>query len=120
MINKSHFGKHISALRRKSGLSQTELAEILGVTSQAISKCETGSSIPDIDLLLELSHFYNTSINEMLEDNDLLYKLTGKKRGADGITYFISNTEKKKILLSLEPMRVNTSIVEILLSLMIT
>lgn len=68
MINKVHFGKRISALRQKTGLSQTELAERLGITSQAVSKWETGHAIPDIDLLLELSHLYHVSINEMLED----------------------------------------------------
>ena len=38
MVNRIHFGKRISVLRRNLGLSQTELAEKLGVTSQAISK----------------------------------------------------------------------------------
>lgn len=44
MVNKIHFGKRISVLRRKKGLSQTELAEKLGVTSQAVSKWECGGS----------------------------------------------------------------------------
>ncbi len=44
MINKIHFGKRISVLRKRLGLSQAELAEMLGVTSQAVSKWETGVS----------------------------------------------------------------------------
>lgn len=44
MVNKIHFGKRMSVLRRKSGLSQTDLAERLGVTSQAVSKWECGVS----------------------------------------------------------------------------
>ena len=55
MVNKTHFGKRISAFRRSSGLSQADLADKLGVTSQAVSKWECGNTIPDIDLLLELS-----------------------------------------------------------------
>ena len=43
MIDKLHFGKRIAILRRKTGLSQTALAEKLGVTSQAVSKWECGS-----------------------------------------------------------------------------
>ena len=77
MVNKVHFGKRISILRRKAGLSQTALAELLGVTSQAVSKWECGNAIPDIDILLALSHLYKVTINEMLEDIDLIYKLTG-------------------------------------------
>jgi len=45
MINKIHFGKRISLLRKKSGLSQAVLAEKLGVTSQAVSKWECGVSL---------------------------------------------------------------------------
>lgn len=44
MINKIYFGKRIAALRRKAGLSQMDLAEKLGVTSQAVSKWECGVS----------------------------------------------------------------------------
>jgi len=76
MINKIHFGKRLSCLRRKAGLSQGELADRLGVTSQAVSKWECGNAIPDIDLLLELSHLYDVTINNMLEDFDLIYALT--------------------------------------------
>ena len=41
----------MSVLRRKAGLSQTDLAEKLGVTSQAVSKWECGNAVPDIDIL---------------------------------------------------------------------
>lgn len=95
MVNRIHFGKRISVLRRNLGLSQTELAEKLGVTSQAISKWECGNAVPDIDLLLELSHLYNVTINEMLEEIDLIYELTGVKTGHSGIGYFVSEQERE-------------------------
>lgn len=94
MVNKIHFGKRMSALRRKAGLSQTDLAEKFGVTSQAVSKWECGNAVPDIDILLELSHLYKVTINEMLEDVDLLYELTGKETGRSGIAYFVSEQER--------------------------
>lgn len=93
MINKVHFGKMISALRRNNGLSQAELAVKLGVTSQAVSKWECGNSIPYIDLLLDLSRLYNVTINEMLKDADLLYSLTGMKTEPNGIVYFVPKHE---------------------------
>jgi len=95
MVNKIHFGKRIAALRRKMGLSQTDLAQKLGVTSQAISKWECGKAVPDIDLLLELSHLYNVTINDMLEDINLLYKLTGRETGYPGIAYFVPEQERE-------------------------
>lgn len=94
MVNKIHFGKRMSALRRKVGLSQTDLAEKLGVTSQAVSKWECGNAVPDIDTLLELSHLYKVTINEMLEDVDLLYELTGRETGCSGIAYFVPEQER--------------------------
>ena len=78
MVNKIHFGKRIAVLRRKEAWSQADLADKLGVTSQAVSKWECGNAIPDINILLELSHLYKVTINEMLEDIDMLYELTGK------------------------------------------
>lgn len=94
MVNKIHFGKRIAVLRRKAGLSQTDLAEKLGVTSQAVSKWECGNAVPDIDILLELSHLYKVTINEMLEDIDLLCELTGIETGRTGIAYFVPEHER--------------------------
>ena len=94
MINKAHLGKRLSALRRKTGLSQTDLAEKLGVTSQAVSKWECGNAVPDIGILLELSHLYKVTINEMLEDVDLLCELTCKETGRSGIAYFVPEQER--------------------------
>ena len=94
MVNRVHFGKRLSLLRRKAGLSQTELAEKLGVTSQAVSKWECGNAVPDIDILLELSHLYKVTINEMLEDVDLIRELTGMETGPTGIAYFVPEQER--------------------------
>lgn len=94
MVNKVHFGKRLSVLRRKAGLSQIDLATKLGVTSQAVSKWECGNAVPDIDILLDLSHLYKVTINEMLEDVDLLYELTGKESGCSGIAYFVPEWER--------------------------
>lgn len=94
MVNKIHFGKRLAAFRRKSGLSQTDLAEKIGVTSQAVSKWECGNSVPDVELLLELSHLYKVTINEMLEEIDLLRELTGNETGRSGIAYFASEQER--------------------------
>jgi len=94
MVNKMHFGKRIAVHRRKAGLSQIDLAEKLGVTSQAVSKWECGNAVPDIDILLDLSHLYKVTINEMLEDIDMICGLTGKETGRSGIAYFVPEKEK--------------------------
>jgi len=50
--------------------------------------------VPDIDILLELSHLYKVTINEMLEDVDLLCELTGMETGRSGIAYFVPEQER--------------------------
>ena len=57
--------EQIYALRRKMGLSQEQLAEKLGVSRQAVSKWETGASVPELDKLLALSEFFGVSVEEL-------------------------------------------------------
>ncbi len=94
MINKLHFGKRIAALRKKSGFSQAELAEKLGVTSQAVSKWECGTALPDIELLLELSNIYHVTINELLEDANLIAKLANRPFETDEVACFVPKAER--------------------------
>lgn len=59
-------GKRISEYRKKKNLKQDELAEILGVSPQAVSKWENDLSCPDIALLPELSRIFGVSIDELV------------------------------------------------------
>ena len=59
-------GSFIKELRLKHNYTQKEFADILGVTSQAVSKWERGQSIPDISLLKDISEKFNVNINEIL------------------------------------------------------
>lgn len=98
MINKVHFGKRIADFRRRLGLSQAELAERLGVSSQAVSKWETAATLPDIDLLLELSKLCGVSINELLEDNSLIARIASRPYEArNGIAYFVPPTAQTNL-----------------------
>lgn len=97
MINKVHFGRRIAALRKRQNLSQSDLSEKLGVSPQAVSKWECGGALPDIDILLELSHLYGVTINAMLEDADLIYQLTGVQAGRSGIAYFVRGSENGRL-----------------------
>ena len=53
-------------LRTKKGLSQEELAEKIHVTRQAVSRWETGETIPNTETLKLLSSFFDVSINTLL------------------------------------------------------
>lgn len=55
-------------LRKKSGMSQEELADKIGVSRQAVSKWESMQSIPDLDKILKMSKLFNVSTDFLLKD----------------------------------------------------
>lgn len=59
-------GKRIASLRKENNLTQEQLAEMLNVTPQAVSKWENDIACPDISLLPELAKTFNVSIDELL------------------------------------------------------
>lgn len=59
-------GKTIRAYRKKTGLTQEEVARRLGVTAPAVNKWENGSNLPDITLLAPLARLLGVSTDELL------------------------------------------------------
>lgn len=59
-------GKFIAENRKKKNLTQTQLAEKLNITDRAVSKWETGKSMPDTSIMLELCQELEISVNELL------------------------------------------------------
>lgn len=60
------FAKNIRRLRRQRELTQEQLAERLNVSSQAVSKWETGNACPDLSLLPVIAGFFGTSIDHLV------------------------------------------------------
>ena len=58
-------GIKIRELRHREGRTQEALAEALSVTSQAVSRWESGGSYPDIELLPSIANYFNVSIDEL-------------------------------------------------------
>ncbi len=66
-----NLGNNIKTLRKQVGLTQTELAEKLGVTEQTVSKWENDKCYPDVSLLPLLANIFNCSVDAVLGiDND--------------------------------------------------
>lgn len=63
-------GKKIMTMRNEKNLSQKQLAEKLNVTRQTISNWENGKFYPDIDSLVNLSKFFNVSLDVLLSYDD--------------------------------------------------
>ncbi len=65
-MNLLKIGKFIAEQRKKNGLTQMQLAEKLNITDRAVSKWETGKSLPDSSIMLELCQILNISVNDLL------------------------------------------------------
>ena len=66
-MNTNMTAKYLQFLRKSHGYTQDDLAQKLNISRQAVSKWETGTTIPDLETLLKLSKLYHTTINDILE-----------------------------------------------------
>ena len=72
-------GMFISELRKEKSLTQAQLAEKLGITDRAVSKWETGRSLPDAAIMLELCEILGITVNELLSGERLNMEQFDKK-----------------------------------------
>lgn len=85
-------GQFIKELRKEKNISQNELSEEIHVTRQAISAWENGKAVPDSDVLLILSSYFNVSINEIL-----LGKRLTSDEDLENLTLQLIDDHNKKI-----------------------
>ena len=62
------FYEKLVILRKKNNFSQEQLADRLGVSRQAVSKWESGTSVPDMDKMMNLCKILNCSLEELVDD----------------------------------------------------
>jgi transcriptional regulator with XRE-family HTH domain len=66
-MNQQKTGELLKRLRKEKGLTQEQLAEKFYISSRTVSRWETGSSMPDVVILIELADFYNVDIREIID-----------------------------------------------------
>ena len=72
-------GEKLKNIRKRFGLSQESLAEIMNVSRQAITKWESDEGIPDVSNLQELSKVFNLTVDYLLDNDNSLPALSMKK-----------------------------------------
>ena len=79
-------GTFLKDLRKEKGLTQEQLAETLNVSRRTVSRWETGSNMPDLDLLMEIADLYAVDLREMLN---------GERKGEDRMNKEMEETVLK-------------------------
>ena len=95
-------GKFIAECRRNVNLTQMQLAEKLGITDRAISKWETGRSLPDSSIMLELCGILGITVNDLLSGEVVTMDNYNKKLENNLLEMVRQKEEADKRLLTLE------------------
>lgn len=70
MIDNRLVGRRISTLRQANALTQQQLAALMNISHQAVSKWESGQTLPDIQTLIELTHFFGLTVEQLISENE--------------------------------------------------
>lgn len=91
-------GKFLQELRKEKRLTQEQLAERTGVARRTVSRWETGSNMPDLDILIELSDFYAVDLREILSGERKSGRMNQELKETVLQVADYSNEEKARLL----------------------
>ena len=95
-------GKFISEKRKAQGLTQAQLAEKLGITDRAVSKWETGRSLPDVSIMIELCSILKITVNDLLSGEVVSMEKINETTEKNLLEIIKQKEEADKRLLSVE------------------
>lgn len=93
-MNQEKIGVFIADMRKKQGMSQKQLADDVGVTDKAVSKWETGKSLPEISKMESLCEVLHININELLS-GERLPEAAYSKKAEENMRSLIHESETK-------------------------
>ena len=95
-------GKFIAECRKKENLTQMQLAEKLNITDRAVSKWETGKSLPDSSIMLQLCNVLKITVNDLLSGEVITMDNYNKEMENKILEMIKQKEESDKRLLMLE------------------
>ena len=66
-MDQQKIGQFLRECRKEKGITQEQLAEMIGVTNRSVSRWENGSNLPDLDILIEMADYYDVELRELLD-----------------------------------------------------
>lgn len=95
-------GRFIAECRKNVGLTQAQLAEQMGITDRAISKWETGKSLPDSSIMLQLCGILKITVNDLLSGEVITMDNYNKEMEKKLVELVREKEKSDKRLLTLE------------------
>lgn len=95
-------GKFIASCRKERGMTQANLAEKLRISDRAISKWETGKSMPDSGIMLELCDLLKINVNELLSGERIMTEAYDKRAEENLLAMKQEVEEKNRQMLRME------------------
>lgn len=74
-MDNANFGKLMSTLRKRKGMTQQQLADELGVTTSAVSKWENGKNLPDTPVVTRICEFFDLTLDELFNPTETIERL---------------------------------------------
>lgn len=96
-------GEKIKACRQGAGMSQEKVAELVGVSRQAVTKWEVNQSAPNTENLFKLAEIFGTTVDMLLASED-----ENKQSPAEQIYYLYKMEEEKKAAIKKQKLKRNT------------
>lgn len=102
-MNQADIGKFIAGCRKEKNLTQAQLAEKLNITDRAVSKWETGKSMPDSSIMLELCEILGITVNELLSGENIIVENYERKADENlvALKRKNENSKKKNVIMSI-------------------
>lgn len=101
-MDQVRIGRFIAEKRKAQGLTQAQLAEALGITDRAVSKWETGKSLPDASIMLELCSLIKITVNDLLNGEVVTVEKYNETMERNLLEMVKQKEEKDRQLLKME------------------
>lgn len=101
-MDQAKIGKFIADCRKEQGLTQAQLAEKIGVSDRAVSKWETGRSMPDSSIMLEVCDAIGINVNELLNGERIVMDEYKEKAEAQLLEMKKMEEDHARLMLRLE------------------
>lgn len=96
-MNQQKIGTFLKELRNEKNLTQEQLGEFLGVSRRSVSRWETGSNMPDLDILIEMADYYGVDLRELLDGERKSEKMNKELEETVLKVADYSNEEKRRL-----------------------